>query len=193
MFYYNISIKKEDSEMLAANASVFSQFYLNSEMPEVLECVVDDLDPETDYVVEVTAYDSYDNASEVLTASFSTVEDDDPANDLPDYYELWTFEDESALLSSENTNAVFEPITINKKVVTVVDDAAAANIVSVAGPTEDNKAIFVPKLSGLKALIFQEDSLKNYTLQMDLRVKDAGPYNGLLQADLQKGSPFSIS
>ena len=86
----------------------------------MLECVVDDLDPATDYVVEVTAYDSYDNASEVLTASFSTVEDDDPANDLPDYYELWTFEDESALLSSENTNAVFEPITINRKEVTVV-------------------------------------------------------------------------
>ena len=184
VFRYDIRIKKDGSEMLAANLSVFSQFYLNSEMPEVLECVVDGLDAETDYVMEVVAYDSYENASEVQEVSFSTVVDDDPANDLPDYYELWTFEDESALLSSENTNAVFEPITINRKEVTVVEDAAAANIVSVAGPTEDNKAIFVPKLSGLKTLIFQEDSLKNYTLQMDVKVKDAGPYNGLLQADL---------
>lgn len=188
VFRYDIRIKKDGSEMLAANLSVFSQFYLNSEMPEVLEYVVDGLDPETDYVMEVVAYDSYENASEVQEVSFSTVVDDDPANDLPDYYELWTFEDESALLSSENTNAVFEPITINRKEVTVVEDAAAANIVSVAGPTEDNKAIFVPKLSGLKTLIFQEDSLKNYTLQMDVKVKDAGPYNGLFQADIMNNS-----
>jgi 3',5'-cyclic AMP phosphodiesterase CpdA len=54
------------------SASVFSRFYLTTEMPATLDQRITGLKPKTEYRVEVTAYDSYENASETLTATFTT-------------------------------------------------------------------------------------------------------------------------
>lgn len=54
------------------SASVFSRFYLTTEMPATLDQRITGLKSKTEYRVEVTAYDSYENASETLTATFTT-------------------------------------------------------------------------------------------------------------------------
>ena len=184
VFRYGINVTDVELGVKVTSASVFSQFYLNSEMPEVLEYEVDGLDPEKEYTIEVTAYDSYENASEPLTATFETVADDDPANDVPDVVGLWTFDDPKNILSEDEGEVGMEPLTVGRNSFTMANDPAEVGIVSADGPTEANKAIFVPKNAGLKALLYLPDSTNNYTLQMDCMVEDASPYNALFQTNL---------
>lgn len=49
---------------------MFSQFYLTTDMPQQLSYKMTRLKPHSEYRIEVTAYDSYDNKSEPLTAFF---------------------------------------------------------------------------------------------------------------------------
>ena len=70
VFRYNIRILKGEKEV--RSAFVFSQFYLTIDTPTPLTCTISGLEPETEYKVEVTAYDSYDNKSAALTATFTT-------------------------------------------------------------------------------------------------------------------------
>ena len=185
VFRYGINVTDVELGVKVTSASVFSQFYLNSEMPEVLEYEVDGLDPEKEYTIEVTAYDSYENASEALVATFETVADDDPANDVPDAVGLWTFDDARNPFDADDGACGMEPLTMGKNSVTMVGEPAEAGIVPADGPTEVNKAIFVPKGSGLKISPYLSETTNNYTIQMDLMVEDAVAYNAIFQTKLE--------
>jgi hypothetical protein len=75
VFRYLIRVKKQDGTVVKEFRR-FSQFYLNSEMPATLSVRLDSLAPATVYTAEVTAYDSYDNASAPITGTpFVTLAD----------------------------------------------------------------------------------------------------------------------
>jgi len=68
VFRYNVRILKEDK--MVKSAFVFSQFNLTIDMPKQLTYTISGLTPDEEYKVEVIAYDSYDNKSAALTATF---------------------------------------------------------------------------------------------------------------------------
>jgi hypothetical protein len=69
--HYLITIK--EGEQTVASFSQFSQFYLNNEMPQELTVTFSELPSSASLVAEVTAIDSYGNASEpVVSAPFTT-------------------------------------------------------------------------------------------------------------------------
>ena len=68
VFRYNIRVWKDD--MLVEDTFMFSQFYLTTDMPQQLSYKMTRLKPHSEYRIEVTAYDSYDNKSKTLTAFF---------------------------------------------------------------------------------------------------------------------------
>ena len=72
VFRYVINVFDVKSGLPVTNASIFSRFYLNSEMPDELTHIISGLNSETEYRVVVKAYDSYDNESTPLMASFTT-------------------------------------------------------------------------------------------------------------------------
>lgn len=78
MFRYRIRVTKGNS--VVKDSYVFSQFYLTTDMPKELSFTLDDLTPETEYSVVVTAYDSWDNISEPLAATFTTPNENDLTN-----------------------------------------------------------------------------------------------------------------
>lgn len=72
VFRYSVKVYDVKSGACAGQASIFSRFYLNSEKPEKFLQIIKNLNSETEYKVEVIAYDSYENASEALVANFTT-------------------------------------------------------------------------------------------------------------------------
>ena len=72
VFRYVINVLDAKNGTSVGKASVFSQFYLNSEMPATITCTIDGLQPKTEYYIEVNAYDSYDNESNAIGTMFST-------------------------------------------------------------------------------------------------------------------------
>ena len=73
VFRYNIRILKD--ETVVKSAFVFSQFNLTIDTPKQLSYTINGLIPNEEYKVEVIAYDSYDNKSAALTATFITQND----------------------------------------------------------------------------------------------------------------------
>lgn len=74
VFRYSIAVTDVQLDEVVAEASVFSLFYLNSDMPKVLSHDLSGLMPGRQYNVEVRAYDSYENASAPLQSVFCTSE-----------------------------------------------------------------------------------------------------------------------
>ena len=68
VFRYHLRVFKEDQ--LIKRAFVFSQFNLTIDTPKQLSYTINGLSPFIKYKVEVVAYDSYDNKSAALTATF---------------------------------------------------------------------------------------------------------------------------
>ena len=62
-------------ETVVKSAFVFSQFNLTIDTPKQLSYTINGLTPNEEYKVEVIAYDSYDNKSAALTATFITQND----------------------------------------------------------------------------------------------------------------------
>ena len=176
VFRYRVSIIKGGE--LIVEKFFSSQFYLNSDVPERIVCTINNLDRETEYEVEVTAFDSYDNESHSLTTTFTTTSD---SHSLP--YEVWTFDDVTHPMKSAKHYTDIIPLVIYSKdsVVKRVETPEEANITYVEGPTEDNKAIRIPVNSALEILLYKENSNKNYTVMMDVRMKDVLSFNSLLQ------------
>lgn len=72
VFRYVITIKNKSGAKVT-EASKFSQFYLNSAMPETLSVTIGGLSANTTYTAEVVAYDSYDNKSNpIISNEFTT-------------------------------------------------------------------------------------------------------------------------
>lgn len=159
---------------------VFSQFYLNSQAPDSLTMRVSGLIPETNYTFEITAYDSYDNTSEPITVNFTTQIDLDPANQIPARSGLWTFDNAVDLLANTEGTATLLPGTFSPAV-SLKENAAAANITQVPGPTSDNMAARIPAYSLLKLAHGTGKSVSTYTIQMDIKLSNLNKYTSLLQ------------
>ena len=178
VFRYRVRTLKDGMQI--KENFVFSQFYLNSQAPDSLSVKIAGLAPETAYSFEITAYDSYDNTSEPIVIAFSTTEDNDPANQVPARSGLWTFDNANNLLANTEGTAELKAGTFSPTV-SLKDNAAAANITSVPGPTSDNLAAAVPAYSLLKLIHGAGKSVGTYTLQMDIKMKAVNKYASLLQ------------
>ena len=74
VFRYSIAVTDVELNEVVASASVFSLFYLNSDMPETLTHTLSGLAPGKEYSIEVKAFDSYENASVPLWSLFRVPE-----------------------------------------------------------------------------------------------------------------------
>ena len=181
VFRYRIRVAK--AGLVISEKYIFSQFYMNTDTPNPLKFSISNLVPQAAYSVEVVAYDSYGNASVPLKAEFQTPEAD-AGNIVPEPDGKWTFEDKDDLMKVEAGNMSMTPYFVGKQSVTAAESLEAAGIVSVDGPSDDNKAILVPRSSTLKVLRETTDILQDYTILMDIKMESAMPYNGLIQTNM---------
>ena len=188
VFRYNIRVLK--GQTVVRSAFLFSQFYLTINTPEQLSYSIDDLDSDTEYKVEVIAYDSYDNKSAALSATFTTLNEDRP---VPDPVGKWTFDDAANLLSGTGT-ATLKGAILEMGSLGVVDNLASAGITAVAGQAEGNGAVSIPVASGLMMTSnLAEQSLSSYTFLFDIRSEQLSGYTAIYQndiTDMKDGSFF---
>lgn len=188
VFRYRIRVARQG--LVVSEKYIFSQFYLNSDTPRELKYTLNDLLPETDYSVEVAALDSYDNLSAPLSVAFTTLSGQSGLSE-PDGN--WLFDDPADLLKPEGGRLQLQPITIGRSSVSVAATAQEANIRAIGGRTQEDGAIFVPRNSGLKVVRPEgAASTSTWTLLMDIKVKSASPYNGLLQTNRDNGNDGDI-
>ena len=180
VFRYRIRLSKD--RMVYSEKFIFSQFYLNTDTPNPISYYIPNLKSNTEYKIEVVAYDSYNNASEPLTATFKTPEIAD-GNVVPDPDGQWSFEDASDLLKPAQGNLTLTPMFVGSKKIEVAETPAAAAIVAAEGPTAEDKAILVPKISALRVNRVAGTATTNFTIMMDIKMMDAISYNGLLQTN----------
>lgn len=70
--HYILKVVNSDGNIYK-QMTLFSRFYLNSDMPESLDANITDLQPATKYTIKVIAVDSYKNKStEITSAEFIT-------------------------------------------------------------------------------------------------------------------------
>ena len=187
VFRYKVRVLQGETEV--KSAFVFSQFYLTTDMPKTLSCTVEGLDEGTDYTAEVIAYDSWDNQSYPLTATFKTPADDAP---VPEPVGCWTFDNTDNLLAGTAT-ATLQGAKHTKGSVTATDNPQSAGITAVAGPEEGNGAVSVPVNSSLLMTTNLEAvSLSTYTWLMDIHVANTSGYTGLYQNDLTNTKDGSL-
>ena len=190
VFRYNIRVLKD--EKVVKSAFVFSQFYLTIDTPKQLSYSVGDLASNTEYKVEVIAYDSYDNKSTALTATFTTLDDNRP---VPEPVGKWTFDDADNLLAGTGV-ATLKGAIIEMGSLNVVDNLSSAGITPVAGPLDGNGAVSIPVASGLMMTSnLAEQSLSNYTLMFDIRSEELNGYTAIYQNDItnKKDGSFFIN
>lgn len=180
VFRYRIRLSKNG--LVISEKFIFSQFYLNTDTPNPLSYYVPNLSPETEYQLEVVALDSYVNASYPLTATFKTPKATD-GNTVPDPDGKWTFQDAGDLLKAEQGNLTITPYIVGSKRVDKAGSLEEAGIQSIEGPTAENKAIQVPKNTALRLNRVIGTATREYTILMDIRMKDAGVYNSLIQTN----------
>ena len=182
VFRYRVRFFKGNAPV--KTSYIFSQFYLTTEMPDHLSYSIGGLQPETTYTVEVTAFDSYDNMSEPLKATFTTLADNDPANVVPEPKGWWTFDNPDDLLAGTGV-ATLKAATKQMGVFTTVDNLSEANITAKDGPAEGNGAVGIPVRSGLMMTSnLGVSSLNTYSFLFDIRLEDTSGYTALYQNDL---------
>lgn len=121
-----------------------------------------------------------------------TTEPEDPA---PAPTGSWLFEDTTDLLKATTGNDLLPGTELVNKTATIVDSAAEAGITAIAGPSDTNKAINIPK-TGLLKLVHnlkpeEEATAKtvdNYTVMFDVRLTALAQYYALLQTKTANGS-----
>ena len=188
VFRYKVRLLKDGNEV--KSAFVFSQFYLTTDMPSELSYTFDGLDENTQYNVEVVAYDSYDNQSEPLITTFTTTTDNAP---VPEPVGWWTFDDPNDLLAGTGV-ATMQGASHSAGVVNVSDELDVLGIVPAAGPSEDNGAISVPVNSSLLMTTnLNTPNLDTYSFLMDIHVADINKgYTALYQNDLTNSKDGSL-
>ena len=178
VFRYKVRILNGETEV--QSAFVFSQFYLTTDMPQTLSYTVEGLAGGTKYTAEVIAYDSWDNQSVPLSATFTTPTDDAP---VPEPVGWWTFDNPEDLLAGTGV-ATLEGARHSKGNVTT-SDLGNLGIVPVEGPEEGNGAISIPvNNSLLMTTNLEATSLNTYTLLLDIRSEHLSNYTPLYQNDL---------
>ncbi|MDR1864554.1 MAG: metallophosphoesterase [Bacteroidales bacterium] len=158
-------------ETLLASYRQFSQFYLNSEMPETLSADFSDLPAGGELKASVKAIDSYGNVSNAIVSDPFTVDAGAPPVKVAE----WKFDDTSDLTKA----------TVGAALQFVETGGA---ITSVAGPSSGDMAVSVPKESHIKALHGLQavggSKVNRYAIMIDFKVATIGPWYSLLQTDL---------
>ncbi|MBQ0089114.1 MAG: metallophosphoesterase, partial [Prevotellaceae bacterium] len=178
VFRYRVRIL--NGEKLQSDHFVFSQFYLNSAQPDSIQFLVSGLKAETTYTAEVTAYDSYENVSESISAEFTTAIDNDPANVIPERIGRWVFNNSANLLENIQGKAQLNAATFTSTI-NIKATATDASIKQADGPTIDNKAVLVPASSLFILKPNVGKTINNYTLQLDVMPLSNSGYGALLQ------------
>ena len=178
VFRYRIRVSK--GGLVIAEKYVFSQHYLNGDMPQTLHYSINALEASADYAVEVVAMDSYGNMSAPLTQTFTT-----PApgtgGSAPDA--RWTFDDPTDLLKVEEGDIQMLPISVGRKSVQVVDNLEEVGITAIPGRNDSDGAVFVPVNAGFKVVRTLGTTTQDYTILMDIKMEDTNPYNALYQTN----------
>lgn len=187
VFRYKVRILKGETEV--KSAFVFSQFYLTTDMPQTLFYTIEGLTADTKYTAEVTAYDSWDNKSVPLTATFTTPADDAP---VPDPVGWWTFDNPDNLLEGTGT-ATLQGALHSAGNVEPVEAPAFAYINPVDGPSMSNRAATVPAGSSLlMSTNINTNKLDTYTWSMDIHLAQTSGYTSLFQNDLTNTKDGSL-
>lgn len=187
VFRYKVRILQGETEV--KSAFVFSQFYLTTDMPQTLSYTIEGLTADTKYTAEVTAYDSWDNQSVPLTATFTTPADDAP---IPDPVGWWTFDNPDNLLESIGT-ATLQGALHSAGNVEPVEAPAFAYINPVDGPSMSNRAATVPAGSSLlMSTNINTNKLDTYTWSMDIHLAQISGYTSLFQNDLTNTKDGSL-
>ena len=109
--------------------------------------------------------------------------------EVPEAQGVWTFDDADDLLANSGTaEHILTPGIIEGNAVFAAT-IEGAGIEQVEGPSEDNKAILLPKASmlDLEYATPYDDKVGNYTIMYDLRVSKIA-FNALLQPNLENNS-----
>ena len=187
VFRYKVRILQGETEV--KSAFVFSQFYLTTDMPQTLSYTIEGLTADTKYTAEVTAYDSWDNQSVPLTATFTTPADDAP---IPNPVGWWTFDNPDNLLESIGT-ATLQGALHRAGNVEPVEAPAFAYINPVDGPSMSNRAATVPAGSSLlMSTNINTNKLDTYTWSMDIHLAQTSGYTSLFQNDLTNTKDGSL-
>ena len=185
VFRYRVRLSKDG--LVLSEKFIFSQFYLNTDKADPLSFYISNLKPATEYQLEVVAYDSYDNSSEPLIATFSTP-DPTEGNIAPEADGQWEFGDPADLLKPVKGSITLTPCIVGSKKVDVAESIEAAGIQAIEGPTPDNKAILVPKNTALRVNRIAGTATRNYTILMDIKMQDAATFNSLLQTNISNSN-----
>ena len=187
VFRYKVRILKGETEV--KSAFVFSQFYLTTDMPQTLSYTIEGLAADTKYTAEVTAYDSWDNESVPLSATFTTLADDAP---MPEPIGWWTFDNPDNLLESIGT-ATLQGALHRAGHVEPVEAPSFAYINPVDGPSMSDKAATVPAGSSLLMNTnINTNNLSTYTWSMDIHLAQTSGYTSLFQNDLTNTKDGSL-
>lgn len=187
VFRYNVRVLKDN--IVVKSSFIFSQFYLTVDMPRHLSYDVSGLTPGTEYTAEVIAYDSWDNQSTPLTATFTTTVDD---GTVPDAVSTWTFNDADNLLKGTGT-AILTGAILKEGSMTFNDDLASLGIMPVAGQKEGNGAITIPESAGLMMTSnLEEQTLDSYTFLFDIRSEELDGYTAIYQNDVTNTKDGSL-
>jgi len=187
VFRYRVRLLKGGNEV--KSAFVFSQFYLTTDMPRQISYTFDGLTENTEYTAEVVAYDSYDNQSAPLTATFTTPADDAP---VPDPVGCWTFDDPNDLLAGTGI-ATLQGSHHSKGSVDIYANPYEAGLDACEGPAEDNGAVAISLGSSLLMTTnLNAQSLDTYSFLMDIHVPEVRGFNALYQNDLTNTKDASL-
>ena len=190
VFRYKVRVRQGDTTV--DSAYVFSQFYLTIDMPRQLSYSIEGLVGNTKYTAEVFAYDSWDNESVPLSATFTTPADDAP---VPEPIGWWTFDNPDDLLACTGI-ATLQGAKHAKGSVTPMSSLAQADITAVTGPAEDNGAISIPVGSSLLMTSnLEATSLSTYSFLVDICVPSFNAYGNftpLYQNDLTNSKDGSL-
>jgi hypothetical protein len=105
----------------------------------------------------------------------------------------WTFDDAANIFTSTEGNATLTPYLVaDDGTLTLVDDPKNANVLSIAGPTDANKAITLERGTCFKLGVDEASQLSNYTIQYDVRMSSFSKYHGLLQTTLANNDDADI-
>jgi len=185
---FRYGVKLYQSGNLISENFFFSQFYLNTGKPNEIRCTIGGLEPASQYDVEVTAYDSYDNKSAPITTVFTTAAETGIDTAAPTPYFNWTFNNPEHLLLSENCYASITPANISNTGEVILRTRAEDAGITPIEPDERGKGgIRVPRNAALWVKLYKADSNKNYTVLLDIKVSDPDSYNALFQTSLENG------
>ena len=105
------------------------------------------------------------------------------AQDVPEPTAQWSFNNAEDLMAPDKGSLTLTPALLGAKSITP-STLSETEIVQTAGPTDTDKAIYVPKKAALKVSRAEgADTLTAYTIMMDILVPNATEFNGLLQMD----------